>query len=253
MSAPYESIPSQASIMSVADQEPHALPQTIPSTGIIIKYDDSYRDYTNGRYGHVRPDFESERKFKLGLAERVALKDTKGMMDHATRGEQKQKVGSLLKRKSSFVCTEHNGGVGVRKASILALQDVYDVDGNVPSLRLFTERFYKRMLDLADDNDISFAALVFDHVISQKFNSSQSRSSVSLIRAGDEGDQSQIHLLRMLQILREFSTNEVLSLYIIDDIWEFMDAMKVSSISRTCLITLPVPEIKQVAGNFNYN
>lgn len=36
---------------------------------------------------------------------------------------------------------------GVRKASILALQNVYEVDDNVPSLGLFTERFYKRMLD----------------------------------------------------------------------------------------------------------
>ncbi|GJZ72917.1 sister-chromatid cohesion protein 3 [Tanacetum coccineum] len=115
-------------------------------------------------------------------------------------------------------------GAGVRKASILALQDVYDVDGNVPSHGLFAERFYKRMLDLADDNDISVAALVYDHVISQKFNSPQSRSS------GDESDQSQIHLLRMLQILREFSTDHVLSLYVIDDIWEFMDAMKVTGI-----------------------
>ena len=62
---------------------------------------------------------------------------------------------------------------------------------------------------------------------------------MSLILAGDEGDQSQIHL-RMLQILREFSTDQVLSLYVIDDIWEFMDAMKVSYISQTCLITLLV-------------
>ncbi|GJS82740.1 retrotransposable element Tf2 [Tanacetum coccineum] len=53
--------------------------------------------------------------------------------------------------------TLNDKSVGVIKASILALQDVYDVDGNVPSLRLFTERFYKRMLDLADDNDISVA------------------------------------------------------------------------------------------------
>lgn len=45
----------------------------------------------------------------------------------------------------------------VRKASILALQNLYDVDDNVPSLGLFTERFYKRMLDLADDIDISVA------------------------------------------------------------------------------------------------
>nr|GEV63631.1 hypothetical protein [Tanacetum cinerariifolium] len=47
--------------------------------------------------------------------------------------------------------------VGVRKASILALQDVYNVDDNVSSLVLITERFYKRTIDLADDNDISFA------------------------------------------------------------------------------------------------
>lgn len=51
-----------------------------------------------------------------------------------------------------------------------------------------------------------------------------------ILFAGDEGDSSQIHLLRMLQILREFSTDQVLSLYVIDDIWEFMDAMKVSRI-----------------------
>lgn len=43
----------------------------------------------------------------------------------------------------------------MRKASILALQNLYEVDDNVPSLNLFTERFYKRMLELADDCDIS--------------------------------------------------------------------------------------------------
>ncbi|GJT45859.1 sister-chromatid cohesion protein 3 [Tanacetum coccineum] len=46
---------------------------------------------------------------------------------------------------------------GVTKASILALQAVYDVDDNVPSLGPFTLSFYKRMLDLADDNVISVA------------------------------------------------------------------------------------------------
>lgn len=46
---------------------------------------------------------------------------------------------------------------GVRKASILALQEVYKMDDNVPSLGLFTERFYKRMLDLADDIETSIA------------------------------------------------------------------------------------------------
>ncbi|CAH1447463.1 unnamed protein product [Lactuca virosa] len=156
--------------------------------------------------------------------------------------------------------TLNDKNAGVRKASVLALQNLYDVDDNVPSLGLFTERFYKRMLDLADDLDLSVAvcaislvkqllrhqlvpdddlgslydlliddppeirhaigALVYDHVVAQKFNNSQSRSS------GDEGDSSHIHLLRMLQILREFSADQMLSTYVIDDIWEFMDAMK---------------------------
>ncbi|GJZ82406.1 hypothetical protein Tco_0647579 [Tanacetum coccineum] len=44
-------------------------------------------------------DFKSERKFKLGLAERVALKDTKGIIDHATRGELKQKEEEIRMRK----------------------------------------------------------------------------------------------------------------------------------------------------------
>lgn len=46
---------------------------------------------------------------------------------------------------------------GVRKASVLALQNLYEADVNVPSLNLFTQRFYKRMLELADDIDISVA------------------------------------------------------------------------------------------------
>lgn len=51
-----------------------------------------------------------------------------------------------------FVSTK---SAGVRKSSVLALQNLYDVEDNVPSLNLFTERFYKRMLELADDIDIS--------------------------------------------------------------------------------------------------
>lgn len=43
----------------------------------------------------------------------------------------------------------------MRKISVLALQNLYEVDVNVPSLNLFTQRFYKRMLELADDIDIS--------------------------------------------------------------------------------------------------
>uniref|UniRef100_A0A164Z0G5 SCD domain-containing protein n=1 Tax=Daucus carota subsp. sativus TaxID=79200 RepID=A0A164Z0G5_DAUCS len=156
--------------------------------------------------------------------------------------------------------TLNDKSAGVRKASVLALQNLYEVDDNVPSLGLFTERFYKRMLELADDIDISVAvcaiglvkqllrhqlvpdeelgslydlliddppdirraigALVYDHLIAQKFNSSQSHSS------GEEDDSSEVHLVRMLKILGEFQEDQILSIYVIDDVWEFMNAMK---------------------------
>lgn len=40
---------------------------------------------------------------------------------------------------------------------MLALQNIYEVDDNVPTLGLFTERFSNRMIDLADDIDVSVA------------------------------------------------------------------------------------------------
>lgn len=45
----------------------------------------------------------------------------------------------------------------MRKASIAALQSFYEVDDNVPSLDLFTQRFSNRMIELADDIDVSVA------------------------------------------------------------------------------------------------
>lgn len=44
---------------------------------------------------------------------------------------------------------------------------------------------------------------------------------------GDSSDSSEVYLKRMLQILAEFSTDPILSKYVIDDVWEYMDAMKV--------------------------
>lgn len=44
--------------------------------------------YETGDY----QDFESERKWKLAQAKKVALKASKGMLDQATRGEKKLKV-----------------------------------------------------------------------------------------------------------------------------------------------------------------
>lgn len=57
-------------------------------------------------------------------------------------------------RFSSFTACKN---AGVRKASVLALQNLYEVDDNVPTLGLFTERFSTRMIELADDIDISVA------------------------------------------------------------------------------------------------
>ncbi|CAH9111509.1 unnamed protein product [Cuscuta epithymum] len=155
---------------------------------------------------------------------------------------------------------------GVRKTSVLALQELYKVDDNVPSLSLFTERFYKRMIELADDNDISVAvcgiglvtqllrlqlipdedlgalydllideppeirraigALVYDHLIAQ---SSQ---------AGNSKESSKVLLGRMLHILKEFSSDEMLIAYVIDAIWDYMDAMK----DWKCIISLLLEE-----------
>ncbi|XP_021608401.1 sister-chromatid cohesion protein 3 isoform X4 [Manihot esculenta] len=168
--------------------------------------------------------------------------------------------------------TLNDKSAGVRKASILALQNLYDVDDNVPTLSLFTERFSNRMIELADDIDVSVAVcsiglvkqllrhqllpdddlgplydlliddpadirraigeLVYDHLIAQKFNSSQSGSR------GNDNGSSEVHLSRMLQILREFSTDPILCIYVIDDVWEYMKAMK----DWKCIISMLLDE-----------
>lgn len=42
-----------------------------------------------------------------------------------------------------------------------------------------------------------------------------------------DGEPSEVHIGRLLQILREFSDDPVLSAYVIDDIWDDMKAVKV--------------------------
>ncbi|RVW21247.1 Sister-chromatid cohesion protein 3 [Vitis vinifera] len=55
---------------------------------------------------------------------------------------------------------------------------------------------------------------------------------------GDDGDSSEVHLGRMLQILREFSADPILSIYVIDDVWEYMNAMK----DWKCIISMLLDE-----------
>ena len=45
----------------------------------------------------------------------------------------------------------------MRKASLLALRKLYEMDENVPTLGLCTERFSNRMIEMADDVDLSAA------------------------------------------------------------------------------------------------
>ncbi|KAE9585307.1 hypothetical protein Lalb_Chr25g0287581 [Lupinus albus] len=153
--------------------------------------------------------------------------------------------------------TLNDKNAGVRKTSINALQNLYEADDNVPTLGLFSERFSRRMIELTDDIDISVAvcavglvkqllrhqliseddlaplydllivdppairhaigALVYDHLIAQKFNSSQSAS---------RDNSSEVHLKRMLRILEEFPQDPILSIYVIDDVWDYMKAIK---------------------------
>nr|CAD1829659.1 unnamed protein product [Ananas comosus var. bracteatus] len=160
----------------------------------------------------------------------------------------------------------------VRKASVLALQNLYEVDENVPSLGLFTERFCNRMIELADDVDISVAVsaigllkqllrhqlltddelgplydllideppmirraigeLVYDHLIAQNVKNSESGSS------GGDGESSEVHLGRLLQILREFPDDPILGAYVIDDIWDDMKALK----DWKCIISMLLDE-----------
>ncbi|CAA7398500.1 unnamed protein product [Spirodela intermedia] len=160
----------------------------------------------------------------------------------------------------------------VRKTSVLALQNLYEIDDNVPSLSLFTERFCNRMIELADDIDVSVAVsaigllkqllrhqlltddelgplydllidepplirraigeLVYDHLIAQKVSGAQSASR------GEDDESSEVHLGRMLQILREFPTDPILSAYVIDDVWDDMKAMK----DWKCIVSILLDE-----------
>lgn len=103
---------------------------------------------------------------------------------------------------------------------------------------------YDLLIDDPPEIRRAIGALVYDHLIAQKFQSSQSTGFFHLILyilyisllsihsylkcfTGGSSDSSEIHLKRMLQILAEFSTDQILSKYVIDDVWEYMDAMKV--------------------------
>lgn len=44
---------------------------------------------------------------------------------------------------------------------------------------------------------------------------------------GENDNSSEVQLKRMLRILEEFPQDQILSLYVIDDVWDYMKAIKV--------------------------
>ncbi|BBN04041.1 cohesin complex subunit SA-1/2 [Marchantia polymorpha subsp. ruderalis] len=141
----------------------------------------------------------------------------------------------------------------VRRSSVLALQALYAVDDNIPSLGLFTERFSTRMIELADDIDVNVAVsaigllkqllrhqLLEDDELGPLYEflideSPQIRHAVGDLvydhliapaAGGKDNENLQGQLERLLQILREFSGDPILCDYVIDALWDKCKAMK---------------------------
>lgn len=217
----------------------------------------------------------SETHEKITMAEEMMRKIFTGLFMHRYRDVDPEIRMSCIRAIGSWIVsypslflqdlylkyigwTLNDKNPAVRKTSITALQNLYEVDDNVPSLGLFTERFCSRMIELADDIDIPVAVsaigllkhllrhqllgdedlgplydllidesplirhavgdLVYDHLIAQKFSSSHA--------TGSEGEGSEVQISRLLQILREFASDPILSDYVIDAVWQGMDAIK---------------------------
>ncbi|KAL2636383.1 hypothetical protein R1flu_007862 [Riccia fluitans] len=149
--------------------------------------------------------------------------------------------------------TLNDKNAAVRRSSVVALQELYAVDDNIPSLGLFTERFSARMIELADDIDVNVAVsaigllkqllrhqLLEDDELGPLYEflideSPQIRHAVGdlvydhLIAPASGGSKSenlQSQLERLLQILREFSGDPILCDYVIDALWDKCKAMK---------------------------
>ncbi|KAJ4779054.1 Cohesin subunit SA-3 [Rhynchospora pubera] len=141
----------------------------------------------------------------------------------------------------------------VRKTSVLALQGIYKIDDNIPSLSLFTDYFSKRILQMADDIDISVAVsaigllkLLLRH---QLLTDNELVSLYDLLKyeppmiRHSDGEPSEVHIGWLLQNPREFCDDPVLSAYVIDGIWDDMKAVKASKCIISILNNDELPDI----------
>ncbi|KAH8935631.1 hypothetical protein BDL97_17G039000 [Sphagnum fallax] len=153
----------------------------------------------------------------------------------------------------------------VRKSSISALQELYAVDDNVPSLSLFTARFGRRMVEMADDVDMTVAIsaigllkqllrhqLLSDEDLGSLYDlliddAPQIRHAVGDLvydhlicpaSEGQEDDDLERQMDRILQILSEFSADPILCDYVIDALWDKCQAMK----DWKCMVSMLLEE-----------
>ncbi|KAK6141303.1 hypothetical protein DH2020_024939 [Rehmannia glutinosa] len=251
----------------------------------ITKMEDLMRKIFEGLFSHRYQDIDPDIRMSCIESLGVWVLSYPSLFLQDYRAKHSDQKSNFDKRTDSnliyFGWTLNDKSSSVRKASVLALQNLYEVDDYVPSRDLLTKRFYKRMIELADDIDISVSvcaiglvkqllrhqlvpdkelgplydlliddpadvrhtigALVYDHLIAQKFNKTQSRST------GSDSDSSEVHISRMLKILKEFSADPILISYVIDDVWEYMGAMKDwKCIIRMLLADNPSAELDDV-------
>eukprot|EP00898_Chlorokybus_atmophyticus_P007089 jgi/Chlat1/7381/Chrsp6S07410 len=144
----------------------------------------------------------------------------------------------------------------VRLTSVRVLCNLYANEEHLAQMDLFTSRFAKRMLELANDADVEVAvaaidllrqlmsqelldgddlgslyellvddtpqvrqaigALVYDHL----FGSGLEEPTPGSAKKGKKKDQSEEQLLALLQILADYRDSPVLCHYVIDALWE---------------------------------
>ncbi|GAU39099.1 hypothetical protein TSUD_320740 [Trifolium subterraneum] len=96
---------------------------------------------------------------------------------------------------------------------------------------------YDLLIDDPPEIRHATGALVYDHLITQKFNSSQSGSR------GENDNSSKVHLDRMLRILEELPPNPIMTIYVIDDVWDYMKAIK----DWKCIISMLLDENSSIS------
>jgi hypothetical protein len=220
----------------------------------------------------------SEKHEKITMVEEMMRKVFTGLFMHRYRDADSEIRQACISAMGSWIVsypslflqdlylkyigwTLNDKNPAVRNSSIGALQALYAVDDHVPSLSLFSARFSNRMVEMADDVDLTVAVnaigllkqllkhqLLNDEELGSLFDllideAPQIRYAVAdlvydhLIAQSSEGEDDEDpgeQLERVLRILREFCSDAILCDYVIDALWDKCSAMK----DWKCMITM---------------